>query len=212
MTEWRLFPEGTIPDFTTTAFFEAHPWVPGDDQIGHAERLAMVVQAVTDLIAKEPALSTVSDIGCGDGSFLALLRDRHPRLRAWGYDAGTGNMAAAARVGVDARQADILAEPLEYGQLVTVTEVIEHLLDPHAFVRSLPAGWLIATSPSAEDDVWHYEQHAWAWDLPGYRQLFEEAGWTVADQRECASEKPFNHGTALWRTLRFQAVTAFKET
>lgn len=210
MTEWRLFPEGTIPHFTTTEFFAAHPWVPPGHQIGHAERIAMVLDAVTGLLHQHPEIASVSDIGCGDGSFLQQLGQRHG-LKAWGYDAGLGNVEVAHAAGLDVRRADILRDPLEYGQLVTITEVIEHLADPHAYVRALPPGWLIATSPSGEDDRWHYGHHAWAWDLDGYRTLLEDAGWVVVSQLECASREPYNHGTDVWKPMRFQAVTAWKD-
>jgi trans-aconitate methyltransferase len=205
--EWRLFDEGTVPYFTTAEFFAGHPWIEPGNQIGHAERIAMVTAETLALLVAHPEIRSVSDLGCGDGSFLAGLPAGLP---AWGYDAGLGNVEAAQAAGLDVRRADILTDPLHYGDLIVCTEVLEHLADPHAFVRRLPAGWLIATSPANETDTWHYEHHAWAWDRAGYRQLFEDAGWTVVVQVECESRVPYAHRPGRLQPIRFQALTAYK--
>lgn len=209
MTEWRLFEEGAVPVFTTQEFFAAHPWISPAHQIGHAERMQMVLQAYRDL-SHARATEALTDLGCGDGSFLELLRasGEMPPVRAWGYDAGTGNVEVARQKGLDVRQANILTDELEYGDIITVTEVIEHLLDPHTFLRSLPSKYLIATSPSAETDEWHYEHHAWAWDIDGYSKLLHDAGWMELRHYECFSKQMYDHGTGFFQPLRFQAIVA----
>ena len=132
-------------------------------------------------------------------------------MRAWGYDIGTQNVEAATARGVDARQADILGPSLnlEYGELVTCCEVLEHLADPHEFLKSLPGALLILTSPSAESAWWHYEHHAWAWDTEGYAALVTGAGWEVAAHAEC--DGGTNHHGDVTRPQRFQAVLAIRE-
>jgi hypothetical protein len=57
--------------------------------------------------------------------------------------------------------------------------MLEHLLDPHTLLRAIPPGSiLIASSPYTETGDQHYEFHAWAWDMVGYRALMTGCGWT----------------------------------
>lgn len=205
MSEWRLFSSGTVPVFTTREFFANHPWVPPEHQRGHAQRTAMVAELIADLHAKNP-ISSITDLGCGDGSLLTQLA--HLGVPSWGYDAGLGNVKQAVQSGLDVRQTDILAGGLEYGELVVASEVVEHLVDPHGFVANLPGRRIVLSSPSAENLFWHYVHHAWAWDIDGYRALVEDAGWTVIEHRECDAERTIHMGMSL--PQRFQAIAAVR--
>lgn len=205
MAEWQLFEPGTVPFFTTPAFFEAHPWVDPNHQHGHAERTAMVA-ALVRKFAQDHAVSSLVDLGCGDGSLLGQLRDLP--IPMWGYDAGAQNGEHARVAGLDVRPADLLSSPIEYADLIVATEVVEHLVDPHGFIRSLPGNKLILSSPSAEDGAWHYEHHSWAWDLDGYAELVKSCGWTVVDHVECDAPDNFHGGVR--RAQRFQAISAIK--
>lgn len=205
MTEWRLFPEGTVPEYTTVEFFQRHPWVAPHDQRGHGDRTRMVADLVTNLTAEEPAASMV-DLGCGDGSLLASLA--HLGIPMWGYDAGRANVERARSAGLDVRLGDIRGDGLEYGELVVATEVVEHLLDPVAFIAALPGARIVLSSPSAETDEWHYEHHAWAWDVDGYRELVERSGWVMHRHVECDAEPNGHNGQV--RPQRFQAIAAIR--
>jgi Methyltransferase domain len=205
VTEWKLF-DGPPPGYTACQFFSAHPWVPPAHQAGHADRMTMATGLIREAVAAYgPA--TLSDLGCGDGSLLTLLDDLP--LRMWGYDIGGQNVTIAQFKGLDVRQADILGDGLEYGELITCCEVIEHLADPHGFIRSLPGRLLVLTSPSAETAAWHYEHHAWAWDTAGYAAMITAAGWTVASQAEC--DGGLNYHDGITQPQRFQAVFATRE-
>ena len=165
----------------------------------------MVAALVRRFITSHPVASVV-DLGCGDGSLLNLLRDLP--LPMWGYDAGVENVQRATDFGLDVRRADLLSDPVEYGDLIVASEVVEHLLDPHKFIAALPGERLVVSSPSAETDEWHYEHHAWAWDLDGYAQLVRDAGWTVVEQVECSGGVNFHGGSC--RPQRFQAIAAVR--
>jgi predicted TPR repeat methyltransferase len=181
--EWRLFGR-LAPPWTTPEFFTAHPWVDPADQRGHAQRTDMVADFVADVV---PAydVRTLTDLGCGDGSLLQKI-ERRVKVTAWGYDLGVQNIRVASTLRcVDARRQDFTAGGLEYGDLLVATEVVEHLVDPRGFIRSLPGNLLILSSPWDEDDRNHYEHHAWAWDEPGYREMVEDCGWSVKEQRRC---------------------------
>lgn len=206
MTEYRLFPEGTVPVYSLPNFFEQHPWINPDHQRGHQQRMDMTEALVRSYLA-DTELSTVTDLGCGDGSLLGRLQDLPQRM--WGYDAGSQNVQQGQHHGLDVRQGN-LYDPVdfEYGDLLVCTEVVEHLLDPHRYVAGLPGSHLILSSPSAETNEWYYEHHTWAWDLDGYKALAEEAGWTVLRQVECDAETNYHCGHE--RPQKFQALVAVR--
>lgn len=196
--EWKLF-EGEPPEATES--LAGRGWMDLEGQPGFAQRSKMVA----DLVRFTAALTgsvTVTDLGCGDGSLLAMLPTH---LDAWGYELGGGDVAHARSRGLDVRQADILSDQLEYGRLLSASEVLEHLADPVAFLKSLPRDpLLIASSPSAETGIWHNAIHAWAWDLEGYRDLLERGGYRVLYQTECdGGENEFGGVTG---RQRFQAI------
>jgi SAM-dependent methyltransferase len=204
VTTWKLF-EGDAPAFfSAPEFFRDHPWVPPEIQTGHAERLEMV-SALVHRLAPVMGIGSVTDLGCGDGSLLGLLTDLG--VPCWGYDLGEGNIRRAAACGVDVRRGNILEDDLACGDLIVASEVAEHLADPESFLRSLPpCKALVLSSPSAETGEWHYEHHAWAWDLAGYRDLVAGCGWTVQEQVECDGGINWHGGVTA--PQRFQAVVA----
>lgn len=204
MTEWRLYGREE-PRYSQVEFFKEHPWVPPENQAGHTERIRMVADLVRKVVA-EHGPTTISDLGCGDGSLLYALRDL--LVRMWGYDAGRENVRVAREKGLDVGERNILRDRLEYGSLVTCCEVVEHLAQPREFLRCLPSGveMLIISSPSAETGDWHYGEHAWAWDLDGYAALVRDAGWRVVEHVECAGG--VNHHGGVAGEQRFQAIFA----
>ena len=70
---------------------------------------------------------------------------------------------------------------MRFGDVAVVTEVLEHLSDPHGALRWIAehSPLLVASSPWNEDDVTHDECHAWAFDRDGYRALVEQAGYEL---------------------------------
>ena len=202
MTEWKLF-TGEVPE--PPGHLETRPWMNLECQPGWAWRTTMVVDLVR-LICRLRPVASIADLGCGDGSLLALLRPLG--VPAWGYELGAGDVAEGRRRGLDVRQGDILAGELEYGDLLIATEVLEHLEDPAGFLSSLPGGLLVASSPSKETAGWHNPIHAWAWDLKGYRGLLEGVGWDVAYQTEC--DGGLNTFANVTGPQAFQAVVAVR--
>ena len=209
MTEWRLFEQGTTPDFTTPEFFAAHPWVPPEQQGGHTARIEMVAHLVCDIVeGDKAAFHTISDLGCGDGSLLTELMER-PTTRGlgmWGYDAGTENVKKALEKGHVVAQANLLTDRIDCASIAVASEVVEHLLDPHGFLQRLPSRYLVISSPSAENDEWHYLHHAWAWDLDGYEALVTGAGWTIIEHLDVDGGPNYHNG--IERPQRFQAISA----
>lgn len=195
MAEHRFFPEGETPHVSTPEFHQHRERAPHLEQPVHQPRLhkafEFVIQAAQEQarrIGRDPAsLSdrdvTLSDLGCGDGGLLSLLRGV-VGLTSWGYDFQPSNEAGWIERGVTAERADVFGEdrPLvSLGDISMCTEVLEHVKDPHGAVRWVGerSRYLVASSPWNETPESHDECHAWGWDQDGYRALIEQGGFTV---------------------------------
>jgi len=191
--EWRLFDEGTIPEYTQPEWYAGREHAPHLEQAGHRERL-MFSAAYVAQAAFGRRLRTVVDLGAGDGGLLSLLG---PGLRAWGYDLMPANVDAAKDRGVDVRLGDVVHGDIDWADIAVCTEMLEHLVDPHAFVRRIGEHCraLICSSPADERPGRAYEYHTWAFDEAGYRALVEQAGFRVLASR---------------RSTRFQVLLAVK--
>lgn len=179
MTEWQLFEPGTVPEWTTPQWYAGRDRAPHLEQVAHKARLHMAAEFVR-AVATEHRLRTVVDLGAGDGGLLSLLKGSG--LKAWGYDLQpTNTTAATSERGVDVYLGDVVSGHIEWGEIAVATEMLEHLVDPHAFVRRIAehARVLVASSPAWETGESHYEFHAFAWDYDGYRALLEQGGYEV---------------------------------
>jgi hypothetical protein len=175
--EWRLFDEGTVPEYTRPDWYEGRERAPHLEQDGHRDRL-LTSAALVAKVAFQHRLRTVVDLGAGDGGLLSLLG---PNLTAWGYDLSPAAVAGAKERGVDVRYGDVIDGEVDWADIAVCTEMLEHLVDPHAFVRRVAANVkaLVCSSPADERPGAHYEFHTWAWDEIGYRRLVEHAGLKV---------------------------------
>lgn len=176
--EVRFFEPGTIPEHTTPGWYSERARAPHLEQDGHSGRLHLAAEFVEQAI-RDYDVRSVSDMGCGDGGLLSLLKTIP--VAAWGYDLQPANVKAARsdRL-VNATLANCLTGDVAWGDLAVCTEVLEHLVDPHAFVRSIPSRVLVASSPDGETQDSRYEFHTWGWDMAGYRALIEQGGFEVA--------------------------------
>jgi hypothetical protein len=167
VAEWRLF-TGDTPHVSTLDFHAGRERAPHLEQSDHRARLIRTAELVRSLT---PA--SVVDLGCGDGGLLSLLSD----LDAWGYDFQPSNEPAWAERGVNAERRDVFntrAVP-RWGECAALTEVLEHVADPHSTVEWVArnARYIVASSPHTETGQSHGDCHCWAWDQAGYRALIE---------------------------------------
>lgn len=179
--EWRLFEEGTIPEYTTPEWYKGREHTPHLEQAGHRDRLIKTASFVAQA-AFTIKRNRVVDLGCGDGGLLSLLG---PAMDAWGYDLMPENVSAGkSNRRMDVRYGDVVAGEIEWGDIAVATEMLEHLVDPHAFVRRIAEQCqaIVCSSPWDETAERHYEFHTWAWDMEGYRALVEQAGFKVIRQ------------------------------
>jgi 2-polyprenyl-3-methyl-5-hydroxy-6-metoxy-1,4-benzoquinol methylase len=131
----------------------------------------------------------VCDLGAGDGALLSLL-PTSLREKSWGYDiirADVQYANEARNVSVWLAHVDHAVRQgwpsLKLAPVVVLTEVLEHMADPHGFLAKLYARpevrYVVASSPRSETPEQHEWNHAWAWDVDGYRAMFVAAGFSA---------------------------------
>jgi predicted TPR repeat methyltransferase len=184
VVEVRFFEEGTIPECTTPGWYEGREHAPHLEEYGHRDRL-LQASAYARQAAASYGLSRIVDMGAGDGGLLSTLTDLPIEFE--GYDLQKTNVdAALANRGLHLSVRDIVANPPDWFDNehtgVLATEMLEHLVDPHGFLRSIPAKVIVASSPWSETVGPAYEFHTWAWDNAGYRALLEQAGFEIVAQ------------------------------
>lgn len=171
MAEYRFY-DG-VPPVSTYEFHADRERAPHLEQPAHRNRLIQTAQLI-----RQCAPYSVVDLGCGDGGLLSLITD----IDSWGYDFQPSNAEGWFRRSVKATQLDFIAHPelITWGELVVVTEVLEHLADPHGLVKLIShnARYVVASSPHGETLEHHAEEHAWGWDMEGYQQMFNP-DWVV---------------------------------
>lgn len=184
---------GAIPYVSTAEFHSNRERAPHLEQPGHRDRLLIAARLAKDLVM-EPGMikpQSLSDLGCGDGGLLSLVQDAYT---AWGYDFQPSNQAGWAERGVQAELIDVFnpgqqprSPDVRLGDIVVMTEVLEHLADPDGILRYLrnrnesqgKPRFLVCSSPFTETDKHHAPEHAWAWDKGGYARMLFDAGWCV---------------------------------
>jgi 2-polyprenyl-6-hydroxyphenyl methylase/3-demethylubiquinone-9 3-methyltransferase len=139
---------------TATQAGISYEYRAADHEVSHSYLKPIVDRLVKDV----PAGSTVLDMGCGNGSFLSLYQDRGWNL--YGTDfSPTGIEIARTNypdiefiLGDSQTSAADLLNQVGPVDLIISTEVIEHLYDPKAFLRTAhdvlkPGGVMVVTTP-----------------------------------------------------------------
>ena len=185
MAEWRIYPDADVPHVSTFDFHSDRPRAPHLEQGGHRERLLRAAELVETAAASIPdGSTTVSDLGCGDGGLLSVVGKSAHVADCWGYDFQPTNQAGWAERGVKATAYDVFngdRSQVALGDISVMTEVLEHIADPHGTLRwvGMHSAYVVVSSPAIENDIFHDECHAWAWDFDGYRELVEGAHFEV---------------------------------
>lgn len=177
MAEYRLHDPDVVPECTTARWYAGRDHAPHLEQPTHRARLLAAAAAVVEA-TQRLGVTTVVDLGAGDGGLLSLLG---PGLTGWGYDLQPSNVAAALGRNVDVRLVDIVTGPIVWADVVVATEVLEHLQDPHGLIaRAARHGQaLVCSAPCGETPDQHYEHHVWAWDRQGFASMIAYGGWRI---------------------------------
>ena len=173
--EWKLF-NGNTSTFASQEWHLNRDSAPHLEQKNHKERLHKAADYTEEAI--KLGAKTVVDLGCGDGGLLSLLKERN--IKCWGYDFTPANIEHAVKIRkVDARLLNFKNDSIDYGDVAIMTEVLEHLENPHETIKNLPCKYLVASSPFNENDLYHPPYHIWAWDEEGYQKMIVDNGFTI---------------------------------
>lgn len=164
MGEWRL-QESNFP--STFAYHKDRERAPHLEQDHQRDRILAAARLIREI---NPV--SVVDLGCGDGGLLSLIKD----IPSWGYDFQPSNAQGWVERDVYAGLYDVFGNMCvpAWGELVVVTEVLEHLAHPHDVVNWIAknALYIVASSPHSERPDGHDPDcHIWAWDHEGYADL-----------------------------------------
>lgn len=183
--EARLFDPENPP-----VWLDSESWRDTDncnhlDNRVHRARLEAAAETAVRA-AKLACTLTIVDLGSGDGGMLSLLPEPY-KSNSYGYEVIIDSVHyASANRGVDVRYANVLTDDLKLSDVAVMTEMLEHLEDPHGFLRKLydPAivQYIVVSSPHGETAEHHEWNHAWAWDREGYADMVRGAGWTILEQ------------------------------
>lgn len=170
----------------------------------HVLRLLVTAGAVAWL---KPG--TICDPACGDASILVRAWQLWPFQRAFLGDLSKAQIDLLARSplpfpaefypGSHAQETlDNLEQPVD---VVVLTEILEHVEDPDAVLRSArEAGKaLVVSSPIDETFSVGNHEHLWAWDKAGYREMLEATGWSPVAYTEIGFPAPgFPYQYQIW--------------
>lgn len=196
MAEHRLFDPADPPEWLDPEWWRDRPHC---DHLGsltgaHVARLHAAADLAWKASLSYADSAPVCDLGAGDGALLSLLPD-WLREKSWGYDIIRADVQYAKNVrgvqvmmrNVDRAFRDSL-RTIHLSSVVVLTEVLEHMADPHGFLRLLHARpevrYVVASSPHSETPEKHEWNHAWAWDCRGYLTMFRAAGFKGVEYHE----------------------------
>lgn len=195
MTEHRLFDPADPPEWLDPEWWRDRPHCDHLDSLtgAHVARLHAAADLVWKTSLNYANSAPVCDLGAGDGALLSLL-PTSLREKSWGYDVISADVEYALAVrGVEVMQASI-QRAMDNGYLITfapvvvLTEVLEHMADPHGFLAKLHARpevrYVVASSPHSEMPERHEWNHAWCWDTDGYPRMFESEGFNALEYHE----------------------------
>jgi hypothetical protein len=187
--EFRLFDK---PDYKAgrpgdAAWYKDRAVSDHINEPGHRERLLQAVELIQDICSSED-ISTLSDLGAGNGGLLNELKVECGDLTTWGYDMSPLAVKwGVEKYGVNLANEDVVEAGGRYGDIVVMTEFLEHLVQPHEMVWDIfhrktvlqEAQFIVASVPGFEDPRNPYIYHLWAWHGSSFADLFTRIGWKV---------------------------------
>jgi ubiquinone/menaquinone biosynthesis C-methylase UbiE len=143
----------SAPPDPLQAFYE-NPGVPLSSGPDRARRQARMLAAI---LRNAPGSAVILDVGCGDGSALATAASQNGGHRFAGIDWSADALRQARRRSLTVVRAAVSAPGLpvadDAADVVIMSELIEHLVDPDAAVAEVrrvlrPGGSLLLSTPN----------------------------------------------------------------
>ena len=161
------------------------------------------------LMKQHVAGRTILDVGCGDGTFLSTLADEWSKYGVEPSMSGV-RLARGRKLDVSCGTLDTTSESYEV-DLICALDVIEHVVDPNNFVKSLKrhlrkGGTVLLLTGDANaypariaGSQWSYLRwcgHISVFSQAGLRRLLESHGFEVLASRRCGH--PSSPGAVAW--------------
>lgn len=172
-------------------------------------RYTRFYKRLEQLVERHVCDKTILDVGCGDGVFLSTLSDKWSK-HGLEPSASGSNLAKKKNLDVTCATLDDLAWQYQV-DLISVIDVIEHVIDPHQFVESFKRhlrrdGVVLLLTGDADSypariagPQWSYLRwcgHISIFSQSGLRKLMESHGFEIIDWSRC--EHPSSPGTVAW--------------
>jgi SAM-dependent methyltransferase len=164
---------------------------------------------IEQLVKQHVSGRTILDVGCGDGTFLSTLSNEWSKHGVEPSQSGA-RMARERKLEVACGTLDTVNQFCE-ADLISALDVIEHVVDPHSFVKSLKRhlrkdGVVLLLTGDADaypariaGPQWSYLRwcgHISVFSQAGLRTLLESHGFEVLASRRC--EHPSSPGAVAW--------------
>jgi len=145
---------------------------------------------------------SVIDPACGDGSLVRTAHSQRPIPYAVLSDLSRKNVQAMKPwlpdgwgTDVDDALALLGSQINDSYDVVVLTEVLEHLVDPDALLREARriGKYLVVSSPEMRtDQIDSNPEHLWMFDENGYRIMLEGAGWEVGPKTKLSFDSMYD--------------------
>jgi len=172
-------------------------------------RFLRFYQDLEQLIMQHVSGRKILDVGCGDGMFLSTLSNEWCKH---GVEPSASGAQLAQQRSLDVACATLDTATNAYEvDLISALDVIEHVVDPHSFVKSLKrhlrkGGVLLVLTGDADaypariaGPQWSYLRwcgHISVFSQAGLRKLLESHGFEVLASRRCGH--PSSPGAVAW--------------
>ncbi len=170
----NYYPRKTITAATVTANSHAQDqWLMGNPNVYH--RFPKPGQRVLD-------------VGCGDGASLLMIQSQG--AEAYGTEFDHNVEVPAKQLGLKIHMGDINTAPYpdHYFDLITLNQLIEHVVDPIEFIKTLkrklkPNGKIVITTPRLGGLQQRWSGRRWVnWHIPYHVNFFTPRSFELLAQ------------------------------